>query len=191
MICYEFKGGTGTASRLIAADGRTFRLGALVQANHGLRPWLTVLGVPVGAEMTADRIPGLEAERGSIIAVIATDLPLSPGQLERLARRAALGMARGGTPGGNNSGDMFLAFSTANAMALPQMSGPWRTMTSLNDQLLDPVYMAAVEAVDEAILNALLAAEDVPTARPAGGICRAIDATALLAILRRYGRGEP
>jgi D-aminopeptidase len=188
MICYEFKGGTGTASRLIATDEQVFTLGALVQANHGLRPWLTVLGVPVGAEMTADRIPGLQTERGSIIAIIATDLPLSPGQLERLARRAALGIARGGTPGGSNSGDMFLAFSTANAMNLPQMSGPWRTMTTLNDELLDPVYMAAVEAVDEAILNAMLAAEDVPTARPAGGVCRAIDPDTLVAILRRHGR---
>jgi D-aminopeptidase len=188
MICYEFKGGTGTASRLIAVDGQSFRLGALVQANHGQRPWLTVLGVPVGGEMVADRIPGLNAERGSIISIIATDLPLSPGQLERLARRAALGIGRSGTPGGNNSGDMFLAFSTANAGSLPQMSGPWRNMTSLNDELLDTVYMAAVEAVDEAILNAMLSAEDIPTARPAGSICRAIDGEELVAILRRNGR---
>jgi D-aminopeptidase len=188
MVCYEFKGGTGTASRLVEVDGRGFTLGALVQANHGLRPWLTVLGVPVGLEMTADRMRGFDAERGSIIAVIATDLPLSPGQLERLARRAALGIARGGTPGGNSSGDMFIAFSTANAMSLPQASGPWRTMTCLNDERLDAIYLAAVEAVDESILNAMLAAEDVPTARPAGSICRAIDVDALVTILRRHSR---
>lgn len=188
MICYEFKGGTGTASRMIETDGQSFALGALVQANHGLRSWLTVLGVPVGREMEADRMPGFAAERGSVICILATDLPLSPGQLERLARRAALGIGRGGTPGGNNSGDMFLAFSTANETNLPQLSGPWRSLTSLNDELLDPVYMAAVDAVDEAILNAMLAAEDIPSARPAGSVCRAIDAEHLMAILRRHGR---
>lgn len=175
MICYEFKGGTGTSSRLLDIDGETFTLGALVQANHGLRPWLRVLGRPVGEHMMEDRIPGLKAERGSIIAVIATDLPLLPSQLDRIARRATIGIGRGGTPGGNNSGDIFLAFSTANRMELPQSSGPWKTMKSLNDERLDAVYLATVEAVEEAVLNAMLAAEDVPTARPPGSICRAID----------------
>ncbi|MCD1619104.1 P1 family peptidase [Salipiger marinus] len=183
MICYEFKGGTGTASRRVPVEGQEFTLGALVQANHGLRPWLTVAGRPVGPQMPEDRITGMTTERGSIIVILATDLPLGPGQLERLARRAALGIGRGGTPGGNNSGDIFLAFSTANAMPLPQLSGPWRQMTTLNDERLDPVYLAAVEAVDEAVLNALCAAEDVPLARPATGICRAIDTTRLQALV--------
>lgn len=179
MICYEFKGGTGTASRLLEIDGETYTIGVLVQANHGLRPWLRVLGHPVGERMSEDRIPDFNAERGSIIAIIATDLPLLPSQLDRLARRATIGIGRGGTPGGNNSGDIFLAFSTANQMNLPQLSGPWKTMTSLNDERLDPVYMAAVEAVEESVLNAMLAAEDSPTARPAGSICRALNPAAL------------
>lgn len=179
MVCYEFKGGTGTASRQLPIDGEDFTLGALVQANHGIRPWLTIAGCPVGDKMPHDRIPGLNHESGSIIVILATDIPLLPGQLERLARRASIGIGRAGSPGGNNSGDIFLAFSTANEMPLPHLTGPWRTMTSLNDDLLDPVYMAAVEAVDEAVLNALCAAQDVPLARPSGGICRAIDLDAL------------
>lgn len=183
MVCYEFKGGTGTASRLVNIEGTTFTVGVMVQANHGLRPWLNVLGQSVGAHMMDNRMPGFNTERGSIIAVIATDLPLLPSQLDRLSRRGAIGIGRGGTPGGNNSGDIFLAFSTANKMDLPQLSGPWKTMTSLNDEKLDPVYMAAVEAVEEAVLNALLAAEDTPTARPSGSICRAINPAALKACL--------
>ena len=190
MIAYEFKGGTGTASRGIRIDGQDFVLGVLVQANHGIRPWFTVLGVPVGREMTENRIPGFGAERGSIICVLATDLPLAPGALERLARRAALGIARGGTPGGNSSGDIFLAFSTANPVDLPQVAGPWRCLTWLNDELLDTVYLAAVEAVDEAALNAMLAAGDTPTARPSGSLCRGLDPDRLCAILRPLGLVE-
>ncbi len=133
--------------------------------------------------MMQDRIPGFSAERGSIIAVIATDLPLLPSQLDRVARRATIGIGRGGTPGGNNSGDMFLAFSTANEMDVPQLGGPWKTLKSLNDERLDPIYMAVVEAVEEAVLNAMLAAEDTPTARPAGSVCRAIDPAELLSCL--------
>lgn len=183
MICYEFKGGTGTASRVIDVEGQGFTIGALVQANHGLRPWLTVAGRRVGEAMPEDRISDMITERGSIIVVLATDLPLSPSQLERLARRASIGIGRGGTPGGNNSGDIFLAFSTANEMPLPQLSGAWRQMTSLNDERLDPVYLAAVESVDEAVLNALCAAEDVPLARPANGVCRAMDTERLMDLL--------
>ncbi len=180
MICYEYKGGTGTASRRLHVDGQSFTMGALVQANHGVRPWLTIAGQRVGEMDMENRIPGLKSELGSIIVVLATDLPMSPGQLERLARRASIGIGRSGTPGGNNSGDIFLAFSTANEMDLPQLSGNWRTMITLNDEFLDPVYLAAVEAVDEAVLNALCAAEDVPLARPSTGVCRAIDLAALM-----------
>ena len=183
MICYEFKGGTGTASRVIDVEGQGFTIGALVQANHGLRPWLTVAGRRVGEAMPEDRISDMMTERGSIIVILATDLPLSPSQLERLARRASIGIGRGGTPGGNNSGDIFLAFSTANEMPLPQLSGAWRQMTTLNDERLDPVYLAAVESVEEAVLNALCAAEDVPLARPANGICRAMDTERLMDLL--------
>ncbi|CAM5182413.1 Beta-peptidyl aminopeptidase BapA [Castellaniella defragrans] len=188
MICYEFKGGTGTSSRLVDIEGQRFHLGVLVQANHGRRPGFTVRGIPVGELMTEDRIPGMPAERGSVIVVIATDLPLSPLQLNKLARRATLGIGRGGTPGGNSSGDIFLAFSTANDGDLPQVSGPWRWMASLNDEFLDPMYVAVIDAVEEAVLNALLMAEDVPTARPAGAMCRALDGQRLMALIRAGSR---
>lgn len=184
MICYEFKGGTGTASRQIEIDGQTFLLGVLVQANHGLRPWLKIQGQTVGPQMMQNRIPGIDGERGSIIAVLATDMPLQPLQLNKLARRGAIGIGRGGTAGGNNSGDIFLAFSTANEMELPQLSGPWRQFVSLNDELLDAVYMAAIDAIEEAIVNAMVAAEPVPTARPAGHFCQVLDIELLKKALR-------
>ncbi|MGP9791899.1 P1 family peptidase [Roseinatronobacter sp. NSM] len=183
MICYEFKGGTGTSSRRVDIEGAGFTLGALVQANHGLRPWLTVAGRNVGADMPHNRVPGMTRESGSIIVILATDLPLLPAQLERVARRASLGIGRGGTPGGNNSGDIFLAFSTANQMPLPQVSGAWRHMKCLNDELLDPVYMAAVEAVEEAVLNALCAAQSVAFARPNKGVCVELDTEHLKRLL--------
>ena len=178
MICYEFKGGTGTSSRCLELDGEEFVVGALVQANHGLRPWLTILGQPVGKEMQEGRL--MDQEHGSIIVVLGTNLPMAPHQLERLAKRAAIGIGRGGTPGGNNSGDIFLAFSTANRGPLPQKAGPRLSIEMINDELFDPVYMAVTESIEEAIINALLAAEDMTTLRPPGLICRAIDPDQLL-----------
>ena len=178
MICYEFKGGTGTSSRRLEIDGEEFVLGSLVQANHGLRPWLTVLGRPVGRTMTEDRLMTLE--QGSIIVVLGTDLPMAPHQLQRLARRAAIGIGRGGTPGGNNSGDIFLAFSTANRGPIPQLAGPRRTLETISDESFDPIYMAATEVIEEAVVNALLAAGDMATLRPDGLVCRAIDPERLL-----------
>lgn len=173
MICYEFKGGTGTSSRELEVDGEKFVVGTLVQANHGLRPWLTVLGQPVGQHMQADRLMG--KEQGSIIVILGTNLPMAPHQLQRLAKRAAIGIGRGGTPGGNNSGDIFLAFSTANRQSLPQIAGPRLTLDLINDEFFDPIYMAVIEAIEEAIVNALLAAEDMTTLKPQGLNCRAID----------------
>ncbi|MEH6719533.1 MAG: P1 family peptidase [Aurantimonas endophytica] len=155
MIAYEFKAGTGTASRRVDVDGEAFTVGALVQANHGLRPWLTVCGHPVGLEMPEHRL--FAAERGSIIVVLATDAPLLSIQLERLARRAAIGIGRGGTPSGNNSGDLFLAFSTANDPGCLPEPARFR-LDALAHDGLDPLFMAAVEAVEEAVLNALVAA---------------------------------
>ena len=111
MICYEFKGGTGTASRVLEKKDGGYTVGALVQANCGRRPQLTIAGVPVGKEIPGSVYP---KDNGSIIIVIATDAPLLPGQLKRLARRASLGLARTGSVSGNGSGDLFLAFSTAN-----------------------------------------------------------------------------
>ncbi len=180
MICYEYKGGTGTASREISIDSKSFTLGALVQANHGIRPWLTVLGAPVGRVLQDDRLPGFNTERGSIVCVIATDVPLSSGQLERIARRATIGISRSGSPGGNNSGDIFIAFSTANEMDMPQLSGPWRSVTQINDEFLDSVYLAAVEAIEEAVLNAMFAAEDTPTTHDPELICKAIEPSKLI-----------
>lgn len=158
MMAYEFKGGTGTASRIVNIGGVAHTVGVVVQANHGLRSWLRVCGVPVGEQMP--RVDPWTNERGSIIAVIATDLPLLPTQLDRLARRASIGIGRAGTPSGNNSGDIFLAFSTANSIGqLPEPAH--MTLDAVSNDLLDPVFMAVVEAVDEAVINAMLAAETV------------------------------
>ena len=181
MIAYEFKGGTGTASRRLALDGETFHLGALVQANHGIRPWLTVFGRKVGEAMPENRL--LDAEQGSIIVVLGTDLPMAPHQLRRLAKRAAIGVGRGGSPGGNNSGDIFLAFSTANRGPIPQLAPARRTFETISDELFDAIYLAAVEAVEEAVINAMLAAEDMTTLRPPGHLCRAIDGAKLRSLV--------
>ncbi|MCX8996971.1 P1 family peptidase [Rhizobiaceae bacterium BDR2-2] len=181
MIAYEFKGGTGTASRRVEL-GQTYTVAALVQANHGIRPWFTVLGRPVGALMPEDRL--IEKETGSIIVVLATDAPLSPLSLKALAKRAAIGIGRAGTPGGNNSGDIFLAFSTANAQAMPQRQGLVQSFDWLNPERIDPLYLAAVEAVDEAVVNAIVAGEDVATVKPAGLTCRAISHDRLAALFR-------
>lgn len=172
MIAYEFKGGTGTSSRRLHVDGESFHLAALVQANHGTRAWLTVLGRRVGEAMPEDRL--FETETGSIIVILATDIPMAPHQLARLAKRAAIGIGRGGTPGGNNSGDIFLAFSTANRGPIPQLGPTRRSLETISDELFDPIYMAATEAIEEAVVNAMLAAEDMTTLRPPGRICRAI-----------------
>lgn len=186
MIAYEFKGGTGTASQAVELGGEKWTLGVLVQANHGLRDWLTVLGVPVGRVLREDRLS--DREQGSIIVVVGTDAPLLPGQLERIAGRAALGIGRHGTPGGNSSGDMFLAFSTANPVARSEFTAKRRNMDCVPDEWLDPLYLATVRATDEAVVNAMLAAESMTTVKPAGKICRAIDHDRLLDILGRHGR---
>ncbi len=177
MICYEFKGGTGTASRMVGE--RT--VGALVQANHGRRDWLSVLGVPVGAALPGDRL--WARETGSIIVVLATDAPMMPHQLNRLARRATIGIGRHGTPGGNNSGDIFLAFSTANAIPRAELARGEHDYRFLADEEFDAFYMAAVEATEEAVVNAMAAAEDMTTLRPPGKLCRAIDMGALAALV--------
>ncbi|WP_404977885.1 P1 family peptidase [Agrobacterium sp. SORGH_AS_0440] len=157
MIAYGFKGGTGTASRLIAIDDKEFTVAALVQANHGQRDWLTISGLPVGKLLQQEN-PGL-SERGSIIVVIATDLPLAPHQLRKLARRGAIGIGRNGTVGGNSSGDIFLAFSTANPHPMRHKAGPLLSIDMVNDDVLDPVYQAVVQSVEEAVINAMVAAE--------------------------------
>jgi len=161
MICYEFKGGNGTASRKIdirpAAAGkdappRSFVIGVFLQANFGRRPQLTIAGVPVGKE-----IPGevYKEESGSCIAVVATDAPLLPNQLKRLARRVSLGLARTGTISGNGSGDLFVAFSTAN----PNVANPdqvTHNVQTIPNDLMDPLFGGVVQATEEAVVNALI-----------------------------------
>lgn len=180
MICYEFKGGTGTSSRCITLGGQDYTVATLVQANHGIRPWLSILGRPVGELIPEGAFYG--GEMGSIIVVVATDAPLSGLALRQLAKRAAIGIGRGGTPGGNNSGDIFLAFSTANAGPMPQFAPAIVTKGELNIELLDNLYLAAVQAIEEAVVNAMVAGEDVATVKPAGEICRALDHDKLRAI---------
>ena len=157
MICYEFKGGNGTASRKIDMKDKTgtvrsFTVGVFLQANFGRRPQLTIAGIPVGK-----KIPGevYKEESGSCIAVVATDAPLLPNQLKRLARRVSLGLARTGTVSGNGSGDLFVAFSTANAGAANPDPLTHSVETVPNDRM-DPIFTAVVEATEEAIVNALV-----------------------------------
>jgi D-aminopeptidase len=162
MVCHDFKGGTGTASRRGRAAGQDFTVGALVQANYGSRADLRVDGVPVGREIGLDRVPAPNWQgqkgAGSIIVVLATDLPLLPLQCRRLAQRAGLGLARVGGVGHNGSGDIFIAFSTGNVLAL----GSTTLLTGLRmvpNEEIDALFEAAIEAVEEAILNALTMAE--------------------------------
>ncbi len=183
MIAYEFKAGTGTASRKVELGQETYTVGVLVQANHGIRPWLNILGVPVGKHMTDDRL--LKKETGSIIVIAATDAPLSALSLKQTAKRAALGVGKGGSPGGNSSGDIFLAFSVANEQPMPQVQSTLIAQKELNPEMLDPFYLAVVEAIEEAVVNAIVAGEDVPTFKPEGQICRAINTGELVKIFRK------
>lgn len=127
-------------------------------------------------------------ETGSIIVVIGTDAPLSPLSLKHMARRASIGIGRHGTPSGNQSGDIFLAFSTANKRELPQLSTARQTFEFINNEMLNPFYLAVVEVVEEAVVNALVAAETMTTVKPDGLTCRAIDHEALRDAMRRHGR---
>ena len=192
-MTYEFKGGTGTSSRRFQIEGHDYNVGVLVQSNFGMRRELNVLGAPVGLHMTEDAILTAAGarEQGSIIVLIATDVPLTSLQLQRLAKRGALGIGRTGTSGGHYSGDLMLAFSVANETYLPAIGeqqprvfeGEW-----LNDAHLDSLYGPTVAAVEEAVLNAMIAAETVPVIRPAGAYLKAIDHNRLCAVLRRYGK---
>ncbi len=190
MIAYGFKGGTGTASRIVSFGDRDYTIGTLVQANHGQRDWLTVCGVPVGKHIKDNTPQSQLQERGSIIVVIATDLPLAPHQLKRLARRAAIGIGRNGTPGGNNSGDIFLAFSTANPQPMAHRAPLMLGLGMVNDEYLDPIYQAAVESVEEAVVNAMLAAKDSGGTPHDRFRIDAIRHDELVAVMQRYGRLE-
>jgi L-aminopeptidase/D-esterase-like protein len=196
MICHEFKGGIGSASRVVSGEDGEFTLGVLVQANYGLRDLLRIAGAPVGRHLQEHKVytdPALamhgmpmNRETGSIIIVIATDAPLLPHQLQRLARRAALGLARNGSVASNGSGDIFIAFSTANAAA--GQAGPATQVTVLSNDRMDGLFEATVEATEEAIVNALVAARDMRGDR--GHLVKAIPHEELRDALKRYGRLE-
>jgi len=155
MICYQFKGGSGTASRRVETAGAFFTLGAFVQANFGRRDQLLIAGVPVGRHLP---VREAKADQGSIIGIVATDAPLLPHQLKRLARRCGLGIGRSGGVASQTSGDIFLAFSTANAEAVPA-AGAVQSAAFVPDADLTPLFEATIQATDEAILNAMVANE--------------------------------
>ena len=195
MVCHEFKGGTGTASRIVNG----WRVGALVQANYGDREHLTIDGVPVGRELPRTVVPSAWDEEeaiarrgaGSIIAILATDAPILPHQLTRLAQRAGLGIARMGGSGAHSSGDIFLAFSTANSEALHSYKeeGPNDAVavTMLPDEAMSDLFWGAIESTEEAICNALVAAQTM-VGRD-GVTAHALPHDALIEIMTRYGRG--
>src|SRR5262245_22288223 len=199
MICYGFKGGIGTSSRRVGENAGGYTVGVLVQANFGRRPELTIAGVPVGREIT-ELTPetnrggsGAAAEinidhEGSVIVVIATAAPLSPRQLERLASRAALGLARTGSTSGNTSGDIFIAFSTAST--IPQ-STTSRTVSATfispeSTASLNPLFQAVVEATEESVLNALMKADTMVGIN--GNRVHALPYDRLKTVMAKYGR---
>jgi len=188
MVVHGFKGGIGTASRRVGTD---FTLGVLVQANYGTRELLTIAGVPVGREIAgAERSRGNQppADRdGSIIVVVATDAPLLPHQLERLARRVPMGIARMGGVASNGSGDMFIAFSTANRGAAAD-SGV-TPITWLPNGDLTPLFQATIEATEEAIVNAMVAADTMTGIN--GNTVSALPTDQLRAILKKFNRLAP
>ena len=197
MICYEFKGGTGTSSRKLPDKLSGYTIGALVQVNFGRRYQLTVAGAPVGQHITEDALftrgKNPFREQGSLIVILATNAPLLPYQLKRVAKRATLGMARTGSLGGNGSGDIFLAFSTANrGVAYPRSASSGFDAPKLgqvqvpSNELLDPIFAAAVLATEEAILNALIAAETM-TGKDNLRVS-ALPHDRLQEVLRRYNR---
>jgi D-aminopeptidase len=187
MIAYGFKGGSGTASRHVAFAGERYTVGALVQANFGAREQLVIAGVAVGRALKdwrPDQRGGAEA--GSVIAIVATDAPLLPHQLTRLARRTALGVGRSGAISGHGSGDIFLAFSTANAAALVE-SEALLGARFVPDVSLNPFFAATIQSVDEAVLNALAANQTMTGADD--HMVYALPHEEVRALLARHGVG--
>jgi D-aminopeptidase len=197
MICNAFKGGIGTASRRLPADRGGYTVGVLVQCNYGARGRLSIAGVPVGQEIPdllpcADSLPGVarrgrrcvDADKGSIIIVVATDAPLLPHQLKRIAKRASLGIGRLGGTGANPSGDIFVAFSTANPGAAKPDANV--SLAMLPNERISPLFEATIEATEEAIVNAMVAAQTMTGIN--GMRAYALPHDRLRAALRKYNR---
>ncbi len=182
MICHDFKGGIGTSSRMVETAGGRYTVGALVQSNYGERDLLRVDGVPVGREINGDEVPPAWREAdGSIIVILATDAPLLPIQCTRLARRATTGLAWVGGIGSNGSGDIFLAFSTGNVV---EAGDRISTVRTLAPDSMTPLFLAAAEATQEAILNSMTAAETMTGFK--GRTAHALPLDRLQEVMRKY-----
>jgi len=184
MICNEFKGGIGTSSRVLDAKAGGYTVGVLVQCNYGRRDQLRIAGVPVGKEIPEHPAYGEDEDTGSIIIVVATDAPLIPTQLKRMARRASLGLGRDGSYSGDGSGDIFVAFSTAN----PGAASPKgvHDLKMLPNDGLDPLFLATVQATEEAVVNAMIAAETMTGID--GHTAIALPHDRLRQVLKKYNR---
>jgi D-aminopeptidase len=188
MTCHGFKCGIGTASRRVDVKGRPHTIGVLVQANYGTRSSLRIAGVPVGEQLREagrGRETAAEGDNGSIIIVVATDAPLMSHQLDRIARRAGMGLARLGSFAGNGSGDIFVSFSTANAKSME--GAVLHGAEFLDNGCLDILFEATVQATEEAIVNAMVAARDMTG--NGGSSVKALPHDELKKLLQRYGRG--
>lgn len=163
MKCFGFKAGSGTSSRMVEFDGQTYTIGSFVQANFGTREELTILGSNIGATLTEPKMieNSKNPDLSSIIGIIATDAPLLPHQLKRLARRIGIGMSKTGGIARHGSGDIFLAFSTANQQAADTVNISSQALTMIPDEKLDPFFTAVVQATEEAILNSMIANQDM------------------------------
>ena len=194
MICYGFKGGIGTSSRVINKEAGGYTVGVLVQANHGGRSQLTVSGVQVGKELTdtlgliisgvTTKQKPLEQEVGSIIIVLATDAPLLPSQIKRLAQRIPLGLTRTGAIGGNSSGDIFIAFSTANKDAFSNAEE--KQVTTMSNETMNLLFTATIQATEEAIINALFAGETMDGID--GNKVHALPKEKVVQLMKKYNR---
>ena len=182
MICNEFKGGIGTASRVLDAKYGGYTVGVLVQCNYGQRDQLRIAGVPVGREIPGPKV--WDDDVGSIIVVVATDAPLIPTQLKRIARRVTLGLGRDGSYSGDGSGDIFIAFSTANP-AVASSTGV-RPLSMLRNDQINPIFLATVQATEEAVVNAMIAAETMTGIK--GHTVIALPHDRLREVLKNYNR---
>jgi L-aminopeptidase/D-esterase-like protein len=211
MVCFGFKGGIGTASRMVTVGDKSFTIGVLVQCNSGDRKVLRIAGAPVGHALAQRWLPCFEArvapasktpkcsglseagiappDQGSIVIVVGTDAPLMPEQLNRLARRAAMGLARLGSYSGNASGDLIVSFSTRATEVNDESQAAPSPITPIGNAVIDPVFQGAVEATEEAIVNALVAARTMTGIN--GQRIFALPHDELAAILKTYNRLAP